>query len=76
VKGGAEVEGSNTITVPIVSVPEGGKVTVWTPVAVPVFTPVIVVNGPVNVVGVAAVDGSRTITVPIVSVPEGGRVTV
>lgn len=76
VEPGAEVEGSRMMTVPIVSVPDGGSVKVDAPVAVPVLTPVIVVKGPVNVEAGAEVEGSRTMTVPMVSVPVGGRVMV
>ena len=69
----AEV-GPNTITVPVGSVPDGGRVRVVVPV--PVLMPVMVVNGPVNVVLGAEDEGSRTITVPVGSVPEGGMVIV
>jgi hypothetical protein len=60
----------------MVSVPDGGRVTVEAPVAVPGLTPVIVVNGPVNVDAGADVEGSNTMTVPMVSVPDGGSVMV
>jgi len=42
------VLGSRTITVPTLSVPEGGSVTIVP--AEPVLTPVIVVKGPVKLV--------------------------
>lgn len=58
------------ITVPVGSVPEGGKVSV--PASVPVLTPVIVVYGPVNEVCPPEV-GSTTVIVPAAPVPDGRR---
>lgn len=61
------------MTVPVGSVPEGGMVRVAVPV--PVLMPVMVVKGPVKVVGLAEV-GLTTMTVPVRSVPDGARVKV
>lgn len=66
------LDASTTITVPVVSVPEGACVmVVGCEPAAPVL--VSVVNGPVKI---PLLDGFTTIIVPVVSVPEGACVMV